>query len=173
MVLAKRMKEEFDPIILVFCCNWCSYAGADLAGVSRFQYPPNIRIIRIMCSSRVEPSYVLRAFNNGIDGVLIIGCHMGDCHYIKGFEYTQERMKHLNNLIKFVGIEKDRFQLHSISASEGKKFSELITDFTQTIKILGNSKIPKKLGIIKFKNINMKNKEGDSYDRVENNQEIG
>jgi F420-non-reducing hydrogenase iron-sulfur subunit len=115
----KKVKSEFEPNILVFCCNWCSYAGADLAGVSRFQYPPNIRIIRVMCSSRVDPTFVLRAFNNGIDGVLIIGCHMGDCHYMKGFEYTQERMNHLKNLIKYIGIEADRFQLHSISASEG------------------------------------------------------
>ncbi|MFX1391754.1 MAG: hydrogenase iron-sulfur subunit [Promethearchaeota archaeon] len=142
--------NEFDPNILVFCCNWCSYAGADLAGVSRFQYPSNIRIIRVMCSSRVEPIFILRAFDIGIDGVLILGCHMGDCHYIKGFGYTQVRMVHLKNLIKHIGIEPDRFQLHSISASEGKKFSELIKDFTSRIIELGKIKIPKKSGIIEI-----------------------
>ena len=148
--IKKKVKSEFEPDILVFCCNWCSYAGADLAGVSRFQYPPNIRIIRLMCSSRVEPTFVLRAFNNGIDGVLIIGCHMGDCHYMKGFEYTQVRMDHLKNLIKHIGIEADRFELHSISASEGKQFSELIIDFTKTIIEFGESKFPKKPGIIEL-----------------------
>ena len=148
--IKKKVNKEFEPNILVFCCNWCSYAGADLAGVSRFQYPPNIRIIRVMCSSRVEPAFVLRAFNNGIDGVLIIGCHKGDCHYMKGFEYTEVRMYHLKKLIKYIGIEANRFQLHSISASEGKQFSELIKDFTKTIIELGELKIPKKSGLIEL-----------------------
>ena len=148
--IKKKASDEFEPNILVFCCNWCSYAGADLAGVSRFQYPPNIRIIRVMCSSRVGPTFVLRAFNNGIDGLLVIGCHMGDCHYMKGFEYTQVRMRHLKNLIKYIGIEDGRFRLHSISASEGKQFSELIKDFTNKITELGELKIPKKSGIIEL-----------------------
>ncbi|TXT60362.1 MAG: F420-non-reducing hydrogenase iron-sulfur subunit D [Promethearchaeota archaeon] len=142
---------EFDPHILVFCCNWCSYAGADLAGVSRFQYPPNIRIVRVMCSGRVQPSFVLEAFKNGIDGVLITGCHIGDCHYISGNEYTRDRMAHVESLIKKLGFEEDRFKLHWISASEGKQFSELITEFTNNIKELGPSPIPKKLGKIEFK----------------------
>ncbi|MFX1550860.1 MAG: hydrogenase iron-sulfur subunit, partial [Promethearchaeota archaeon] len=86
---AKLKEEKFEPNLLVFCCNWCSYAGADLAGVSRFQYPPNIRIIRVMCSGRVDPSFVLKALKNGADGVLVTGCHIGDCHYITGNEYTQ------------------------------------------------------------------------------------
>jgi len=110
-----------------------------------------------MCSSRVDPIFVLQAFNNGVDGVLVIGCHIGDCHYIKGFEYTQERMKHLKNLIKYIGIEADRFQLHSISASEGRKFAELINDFTQTIIKFGELKIPKKSGIFELE-LNLKNK---------------
>ncbi len=84
-----EIKDDFNPEILVFCCNWCSYAGADLAGVSRFQYPPNMRIVRVMCSGRVEPSFVLMALKNGADGVLISGCHIGDCHYISGNEYTK------------------------------------------------------------------------------------
>ncbi len=144
-------KEEFEPQLLVFCCNWCSYAGADLAGVSRFQYPPNIRIVRVMCSGRVQPSFVLDAFKNGIDGVLITGCHIGDCHYISGNEYTRDRMIHVESLIKKIGIEQERFRLHWISASEGKQFSELITDFTNKIKEIGPSPIPKKLGKMEFK----------------------
>lgn len=144
-------KEEFEPQLLVFCCNWCSYAGADLAGVSRFQYPPNIRIVRVMCSGRVQPSFVLDAFKNGIDGVLITGCHIGDCHYISGNEYTRDRMSHVESLIKKIGIEQERFRLHWISASEGKQFSELITDFTNKIKEIGPSPIPKKLGKMEFK----------------------
>ncbi len=146
----EKIIKDYEPQILVFCCNWCSYAGADLAGVSRFQYPPNIRIIRVMCSSRVQPTFVLRAFQNGIDGVLITGCHIGDCHYISGNESTQVRMQHLAKLLKKLGIEEERFKLHWISASEGKQFSELITDFTRKIKQLGESKIPKKLGLIEI-----------------------
>ena len=150
MTKKKSQKEDYEPQILVFCCNWCSYAGADLAGVSRFQYPPNIRIVRVMCSGRVEPTFILNAFKNGIDGVLITGCHIGDCHYISGNEYAQVRMEHLKNLLKSLGIEEDRFRLHWISASEGKQFAELITDFTNAVKTLGESKIPKKLGLIEL-----------------------
>jgi F420-non-reducing hydrogenase iron-sulfur subunit len=143
-----KEEKEFEPQILAFCCNWCSYAGADLAGVSRFQYPPNVRIIRVMCSGRVQPTFILEAFKNGIDGVLITGCHIGDCHYITGNEYTQERMGHLSRLIKGIGIEEERFRLHWISASEGKQFAELISDFTETIRRVGPSKIPKRLNKI-------------------------
>ncbi|TXT66323.1 MAG: F420-non-reducing hydrogenase iron-sulfur subunit D [Promethearchaeota archaeon] len=145
-------KEDsgFAPEILVFCCNWCSYAGADLAGVSRFQYPPNIRIVRVMCSGRVEPIFIIEAFERGIDGVLITGCHIGDCHYITGNEYTQERMAHMKPLLKSIGIDERRFDLHWISASEGKQFAELITKFTENITQLGPSPIPKKLGKIEI-----------------------
>lgn len=145
------MSENFEPEILVFCCNWCSYAGADLAGVSRFQYPPNIRIVRVMCSGRVEPVFILRAFENGIDGVLVTGCHLGDCHYISGNELTRGRTEHLIKLIKKIGIEEERIRVHWISASEGKQFAELITEFTDTIKKLGPSKIAKKLGVIEVR----------------------
>jgi len=153
MSKAKKKSEEksFEPEILVFCCNWCSYAGADLAGVSRFQYPPSIRIVRVMCSGRVQPSFVLDAFKNGIDGVLITGCHIGDCHYISGNEYAKERMGHVKSLIKKLGIGEERFRLHWISASEGKQFAELIRDFTSKIQELGPSKIPKRLGSLEFK----------------------
>ncbi|MFX0021051.1 MAG: hydrogenase iron-sulfur subunit [Candidatus Hermodarchaeota archaeon] len=134
----KAVKERFEPNILVFCCNWCSYAGADLAGVSRFQYPPNIRIIRVMCSGRVDPAFVLKALKNGADGVLVSGCHIGDCHYITGNEYTQERFERLHNiLIKQLGVDPKRVRLEWVSASEGKRFSEVITEFTNQIKELG------------------------------------
>ncbi|MFX1315611.1 MAG: hydrogenase iron-sulfur subunit [Promethearchaeota archaeon] len=146
-----RKNEEWTPQILVFCCNWCSYAGADLAGVSRYQYPSNIRIVRVMCSSRVGSAFILKAFSVGIDGVLIIGCHPGDCHYISGFEQTKIRMTHLSHLLKMIGIKEERFGLYSISASEGRQFSELITNFTESIQKLGESEIPKQLGILEFK----------------------
>jgi F420-non-reducing hydrogenase iron-sulfur subunit len=133
----KKEKSDFYPSIVVFCCNWCSYAGADLAGVSRFQYPTNIRIIRVMCSGRVDPAMVLKAFKNGADGVLISGCHIGDCHYISGNEYTRDRFERLYNIImKQIGIEK-RVRLEWVSASEGKRFAEVITEFTNQIQALG------------------------------------
>ncbi len=135
----KGKKEEgWTPELLVFCCNWCSYAGADLAGVSRFQYPPNIRIVRVMCSGRVEPSFVLKALKDGADGVLISGCHIGDCHYISGNEYTRDRFKGLHQIIiKQLGINEKRVRLEWVSASEGKRFAELIIEFTNQIKQLG------------------------------------
>jgi len=144
-------KDEFEPEILVFCCNWCSYAGADLAGVSRFQYPPSIRIVRVMCSGRVEPAFILKAFLSGISGVLVTGCHIGDCHYISGNELTRERMNHTKTLLKKIGLHEDRFRLEWISASEGKQFAELICEFTDQIKELGPSPFPKQLGEIELK----------------------
>jgi len=131
-------KETFEPKIVGFLCNWCCYAAADSAGVARFQYPPNIRIIRVMCSGRVDPSFVLKALKNGADGVLVSGCHIGDCHYITGNEYTQERFERLHNiLIKQLGVDPKRVRLEWVSASEGKRFAELITEFTNQIKELG------------------------------------
>ncbi len=130
--------EDFEPIIVAFCCNWCSYAGADLAGVSRFQYPPNIRVIRVMCSGRVDPSFVLKSLNNGADGVIVTGCHIGDCHYISGNEYTKDRFERLFSIIiSQLGVNEKRVRLEWISASEGKRFAEVITEFTNTIKKLG------------------------------------
>jgi F420-non-reducing hydrogenase iron-sulfur subunit len=134
----KAKNNGFEPNILIFCCNWCSYAGADLAGVSRFQYPPNMRIVRVMCSGRVDPSFVLKALKDGVDGVLITGCHIGDCHYISGNEYAEERFEGLHTiLIKQLGINEKRVRLEWVSASEGKRFAELITEFTNDIKQLG------------------------------------
>jgi len=138
----KVIKQEFKPELLVFCCNWCSYAGADLAGVSRFQYPPNMRIVRVMCSGRVEPSFVLKALKDGADGVLITGCHIGDCHYISGNEYTKERFERLHKIIiNQLGIKEKRVRLEWVSASEGKLFAELIIEFTNDIKRLGPLKV--------------------------------
>ncbi len=134
----KQKLDKFEPNILVFCCNWCSYAGADLAGVSRFQYPPNIRVIRVMCSGRVDPSFVLKAISDGADGVLISGCHIGDCHYISGNEYTKERFERLHKiLIQQLGISPKRVRLEWVSASEGKRWAEVIKEFTDDIKKLG------------------------------------
>ena len=130
--------QNFEPNIVTFCCNWCSYAGADLAGVSRFQYPPNIRIIRVMCSGRVDPSFILKALKNGADAVIVTGCHIGDCHYISGNEYTRDRFEKLHRiLIKQLGVNPKRVRLEWVSASEGKRFSEVITEFTNDIKELG------------------------------------
>ncbi len=133
----RKIEEEFEPFILAFCCNWCSYAGADLAGVSRFQYPPNLRIIRVMCSGRISPSFILNALHNGIDGILVAGCHIGDCHYISGNEKAQKRVENTKELLKILGIDDKRLRLEWISASEGKKFSEVMDDFVKEIKELG------------------------------------
>jgi len=127
----------WEPNIVAFCCNWCSYAGADLAGVSRFQYPPNVRVIRVMCSGRVEPQFILRALELGADGVLICGCHIGDCHYIAGNEQAEKRMKMMAGLLDILGIGHDRMRLEWISASEGEKFANVMTEFTEHIRKLG------------------------------------
>lgn len=133
-------KAVFEPKIVGFLCNWCSYAGADLAGVSRIQYPPNIRIIRVMCSGRVDPIFVLEAFKNGADGVLIAGCHLpSDCHYIDGNFETLRRVTLLKTVIQQFGIEPERLRLEWISASEGEKFAATIRDMVQQIKQLGPS----------------------------------
>jgi F420-non-reducing hydrogenase iron-sulfur subunit len=131
--------DNFEPKIVTFCCNWCSYAGADLAGTSRMQYSPNIRIIRVMCSGRVNPLFVLKAFSVGADGVLILGCHPGDCHYIEGNYKTLRRIPLLKKMLKQLGIEEERVRLEWVSASEGAKFAEVANSFTQAIKKLGPS----------------------------------
>jgi len=128
---------DFEPRILGFLCNWCSYAGADLAGVSRFQYPPNMRVIRVMCSAKVDPMYVMKALLNGADGVFIGGCHPGDCHYISGNYYTRRRAMMLKKLLEVIGLEPERLRLGWVSASEGVIFAEVVKDFTETLKGLG------------------------------------
>ena len=135
-VKKKKKSQEFNPNILCFCCNWCSYAGADLAGVSRFQYPATIRIVRVMCSGRVDPAFILEAFKDGIDGVIVTGCHIGDCHYLKGNEFTKDRFERFQKILKIMGLDK-RCRLEWVGASEGKRFAEVITEFTNQIKDLG------------------------------------
>jgi F420-non-reducing hydrogenase iron-sulfur subunit len=133
--------DNFEPKIVAFCCNWCSYAGADLAGTSRMQYPSAIRIIRVMCSGRVSPFFILKALSVGADGVLILGCHPGDCHYIEGNYKTMRRFPLLKKLLKQLGIEEERVRLEWVSASEGAKFAEVTSNFTQAIKNLGPSSL--------------------------------
>jgi F420-non-reducing hydrogenase iron-sulfur subunit len=134
---ARSDNATFDPRILVFTCNWCSYAGADLAGTSRLQYPPNARIIRTMCSGRIEPVFVLEALRDGADGVIVTGCHPGDCHYVKGNFRAEKRFNFLKMALKQIGVEEDRVRLAWISAGEGEKFSLLIRDMTDKIRELG------------------------------------
>ena len=129
--------KDFEPRLVAFCCNWCSYAGADLAGTSRLSYPPNIKIIRVPCSCRVNPAFVLRAFQRGADGVLIAGCHPGDCHYVSGNYYTRRRFSVFKNFLEYMGLEPGRFQIDWISASEGNKFAEVATKMTDKLKELG------------------------------------
>jgi F420-non-reducing hydrogenase iron-sulfur subunit len=130
---------EFEPKILAFACNWCSYAGADLAGISRKQYPPNIRLIRVMCSGRIEPLFILSAFEQGADGVLVTGCHIGDCHYVSGNKKAETVIGMTRELLSTLGVEDGRLRLEWISASEGQKFAEVMTDFTAQIRDLGPS----------------------------------
>ncbi len=132
------VRHEFEPRILGFLCNWCCYAGADLAGVSRYQYPPNIRVIRVMCSGRVDPAFILRAFSNGTDGVFIGGCWLGECHYITEGNYDALSMMHLcRKLLGHIGVSPERLRLEWISASEGIRFAEVTNDFSRKVKELG------------------------------------
>jgi len=131
---------EFEPKIIGFLCNWCAYAGADLAGVSRIQYPPNIRIIRLMCSGRIEPSFILEAFKRGADGVLVAGCHLpSDCHYLAGNFKAQRRVLMLKGFLKQLGIKPERLRLEWVSAAEGDRFARVIKEMTKEIKELGPS----------------------------------
>ena len=129
--------KEFEPKILAFCCNWCAYAGADLAGTSRIQYPPNVRIVKVMCSGRVDPVAIISAFRKGADGVLVAGCHPGDCHYISGNEMAKARMDFLRGFLDEVGIDRERLRLEWIAGSEGGKFARVIQDMVDGIRRLG------------------------------------
>lgn len=128
---------SWQPKIVAFLCNWCSYAGADLAGVSRLQYPPHVRIIRVPCSGRINPIYILRALQNGADGVLVSGCHPGDCHYISGNLIARRKFALLKSLLTYVGIEPERVQFSWVSASEGARFADLMTKVSAEVKALG------------------------------------
>jgi F420-non-reducing hydrogenase iron-sulfur subunit len=134
----------FQPKIVAFACNWCSYAGADLAGVSRIQDPPTTRVIRVMCSGRVSPLFILEALRGGADGVLVTGCHLGDCHYISGNEKALQNIETARALIALLGIEPERLRLEWISASEGARFAEVIREFTEQVRALGANSLSAK-----------------------------
>ncbi len=131
------MAEDFEPNILGILCNWCTYAGADLAGTSRMQYPPNVRVIRIMCTGRLDPAFVLKALSVGADGVLISGCHIGDCHYLAGNFKSRRRVALLRKLIEEYGYDRERLRMTFVSASEGALWAEVVQDMVNTIKKLG------------------------------------
>jgi len=142
------MQVDSKPLVVSFCCNWCSYAGADLAGSSRLEYPAEVKIIRIPCSCRVDPLLVLRAYQRGADGVIINGCHPGDCHYSTGNYYTRRRMTLLFSMLDFLGIERERTRLEWVSAAEGARFAAVMNEFVGTLYALGENK---KLGDIRCK----------------------
>ncbi len=132
--------NNWQPKIIAFLCNWCSYAGADLAGISRLQYPPNVRVIRVPCSGRMNPLYIIKALQHGVDGVLVSGCHPGDCHYITGNYHARRKFAIINSLLQYVGIEPGRIHFSWVSASEGGKFAEVIRTVTEDVKKLGPAK---------------------------------
>jgi F420-non-reducing hydrogenase iron-sulfur subunit len=131
----------FEPKIVGFLCNWCSYTGADLAGTSRIHYAPNVRIIRVMCSARIDPTFVLKALHDGADGVLICGCHPGDCHYSEGNYKMMRRYPMLKSLLADYGIENERVRLEWVSASEGQRFADIVNDMTERVRALGPSRV--------------------------------
>jgi F420-non-reducing hydrogenase iron-sulfur subunit len=135
--------QTFEPRIVGILCNWCSYTGADLAGTSRKKYAPNVRVVRVMCSGRVDPTFVLKAFQQGADGVLICGCHPGDCHYQDGNKKTARRMPLLKKMLGQFGIEDERVRLEWVSASEGDRFAEIVNEMTEQVRKLGPYKIQK------------------------------
>jgi coenzyme F420-reducing hydrogenase delta subunit len=127
----------WQPRIVAFLCNWCSYAGADLAGVSRLQYPPNVRVIRVPCSGRINPLYILKALQNGADGVLVSGCHPGDCHYLRGNYYARRKFALLKRLIEYVGLEPERVHFAWVSAAEGERFAALVEKVSEAVRQAG------------------------------------
>lgn len=129
--------DKFEPKIVAFLCKWCSSAGSDLAGVSRMQYPPNVVPIQVMCSGSVSPLYIFNAFKKGADGVLVSGCHPGDCHYIKGNYYARRRIALVKEMLEYIGLEAERFQMSWVSAAEGKKYTQIISDFVDKLEPLG------------------------------------
>ena len=133
----RKTDASWEPRIVAFLCNWCSYAGADLAGISRLQYPPNVRIVRVPCSGRVNPLYILRALQEGADGVLVSGCHPGDCHYISGNVIARRKFSFLKRFLDYIGIEPERVQFSWISAAEGPRFAALIRQVTDEVRKLG------------------------------------
>jgi F420-non-reducing hydrogenase iron-sulfur subunit len=138
--IQKKDNHNWEPKIVAFLCNWCSYAGADLAGISRLQYPPNIRVVRVPCSGRIDPIYIVKALQKGADGVLVSGCHPGDCHYLTGNYSARRKFALLKNYLEFLGIEPERVTFSWVSASEGEKFQKLIKEVVKGVKAIGPAK---------------------------------
>jgi F420-non-reducing hydrogenase iron-sulfur subunit len=138
-----KMTDKFEPNIIGFLCNWCSYAGADLSGTSRIKYPPNIKSIRVMCSGRVDPVFVLEALKKGADGVLVAGCHPGDCHYQSGNYKANRRIKLLKKLLDEMAVDPKRVRFEYVSASEGQKFAKVVTEFVDELKKMGPNPLNK------------------------------
>jgi F420-non-reducing hydrogenase iron-sulfur subunit len=141
MTIPESRSNTFEPTLIAFCCNWCSYPAADGAGVSRMQYPPNVKILRVTCGGRVNPGFVLRAFEMGADAVLVATCHFEDCHYMFGARQAAENYRHLEQVVRMLGIEKERMRLEWISAAESPKFVRVIREMTEQVRRLGPSPI--------------------------------
>ena len=137
---------SWEPKIVGFLCNWCSYRGADLAGTARLKFAPNVKVIRVPCSTRVEPVFILKAFRSGADGVLILGCHPGDCHYVEGNYKTMRRLPLLKKMLAQFGVEDARVRLDWVSASEGEKYARIVNDMTEAVRALGPFKLNGKEG---------------------------
>jgi F420-non-reducing hydrogenase iron-sulfur subunit len=137
---------SFEPKIVAILCNWCSYTGADLAGIARMKYPPNVRIVKVMCSGRVDPTFILKAFEQGADGVLICGCHPGDCHYSTGNYKTMRRMPLFKRMLSQFGIEDQRVRLEWVSASEGDRFQAIANEMTEQVRAIGPFSQPEPVG---------------------------
>ena len=138
--LSTAESGAWHPRIVAFLCNWCSYAGADLAGVSRLQYGPNVRIVRVPCSARINPQFIMKALQNGVDGVLVSGCHPGDCHYISGNLVARRKFALTKKFLEFIGVEPERVQFSWVSASEGQRFSGLMNRVIADVKRVGPAK---------------------------------
>ena len=141
------VEDTFEPKIIAFLCNWCSYAGADLAGVSRIQYPPNVKIVRMMCTGRLNPLFIIKALQQGADGVLISGCHPGECHYLEGNYLARRRLTVMRKLFEYMGIDPRRLRMSWVSASEGSKFGEVIREVTEDVRAIGPMKEFKREGL--------------------------
>lgn len=134
-----NVNSDFEPLIIQFCCYWCAYTGADLAGTSRIQYPPNTRIIRVQCTGMIHPNIIIEALTSGADGVLVCGCHPGDCHYLEGNLRAKARAEAIELMLQDFGIEPERFRLEWVSASEAQRFAQVVTEFVEQVRKVGPS----------------------------------
>jgi F420-non-reducing hydrogenase iron-sulfur subunit len=133
------MADDFEPKVIAICCNWCSYTGADLAGTSRIQYAPNVRVVRVMCSGMVHPNLVMDALTKGADGVIMCGCHIGDCHYMDGNTRAKARAEAIELMLQDFGLEPERYRLEWVSASEGPRFAQVMNEMVEQVKKVGPS----------------------------------